>query len=102
MKRMNGFNLPVARKVFCIEGQDSLHSVDTHCRNQPRILHLNSGDAIVHQQTPPFLMNCESLRQQPETGLNCDCSPIRLCRRKSVSVSVSRTSQDVPEFAKVL
>ena len=61
LKRMHGLNLVEAGEVFCVEGKDALYAVDMHGCNEPCIMHLDSGDAIVHQQSPPFLMNCKGV-----------------------------------------
>jgi len=63
LKRMDSFDLVEARETFCVEGQDTLYVVDVHGGNKPRIMHLNPGDAIVHQQTTPFLVDCESVSE---------------------------------------
>lgn len=42
LKRMNSFNLIVARKVFCVEGQDALHTMDMHGCNEAGIMDLDA------------------------------------------------------------
>jgi len=72
---MDGFDLVEARKVFCVEGQDALHAMDAHGRNESCIMHLNSGDAIVNQQPPPFLVDSR-LSGADGTRLQLLCSNI--------------------------
>ncbi len=78
LKWMNGFYLAVARKVFGVEGEDARDAVNQHGGNQPRIMHLNSRDAVVHQQPPLYLVHRWAVGEQIEAGFNLSCSNIRL------------------------
>jgi hypothetical protein len=37
--------------------------MNMHGGNEPCIMHLDSGDAVVHRQTTPFLVNREAVRE---------------------------------------
>ena len=75
---MDCFNVVEAREIFCIEGKDATNAVDAHSSNESCIMHLDSGDAIVHQQPSPFVMDREAIGKQIEPGFHFSCSNIRL------------------------
>ena len=99
---MNGFDFVEACIVCCVEGQNSLDAVDEHSRNKPGVMHLGSGDAIVHQQSAPFLVDRRRVGKKPKLGFNIPCSTIRLLRRKPIPISIGWTGQNVPELAEIL
>jgi hypothetical protein len=86
---MNGFDLIEAREILRAEGQNTLHTMDMHGGNKPCILHLDSGDAVVHQQPAPFLMYRWVVGEQSEAGFNGDCVPIRFDWGKPVSIRLA-------------
>jgi len=77
---MNGFYLAVAREILCVEGQNTPHAIYMHGGNEPGVVDLNSGDAIVHQQPSPFLVDRRIVSEQPKTVFNIPCSNVGLLR----------------------
>ena len=67
-----------AGEIPWIEGEDALYAVEMHGGNQPCIVDLDSGDAVVHQQPSPFVMDRKAVGEQIKQGFNLSCSNIRL------------------------
>jgi hypothetical protein len=59
--RVNGLDLGVARKVSLIERQYTHHSMHSHCRDQARIVHLDTRYIMGNDQSAPFLMNQQGI-----------------------------------------
>ena len=53
---MQSFDPGEAGKILRVERQDFLHSVDAHGRNEMGVMHLDSRDAIIHEQSTPFFV----------------------------------------------
>jgi hypothetical protein len=51
---MHNCDTGVACEVADVEGQQMPNPVDVHCGDQPRIVHLRSGDRMTQHQSPPF------------------------------------------------
>lgn len=58
---IQSFDSLEAGKIPGVERQDSLHFVDAHDRNEMGVMHLDSGDAIIHEQSAPLFVYCEAI-----------------------------------------
>src|SRR5712692_1125757 len=47
--RVDGFNINVAGKVFCVEGQNVFDAMHVHSRHQARVMNLCARDALCHE-----------------------------------------------------
>jgi hypothetical protein len=55
---MQSFNSSEAGKILRVERQNFIYSVDAHGRNEMGVMHLDSRDAIIHEQSTPFFVYC--------------------------------------------
>ena len=100
--RMGGLDAGVPGEILFVEGQNALHGMHVHCRHQSRIMNLNAGDMVRDEQFAPFLMNCQSVWQEPQLVLKETCPAVGFLRRKTVPVALKRPSAGIPEFSDVL
>ena len=56
---MNGFNVGEAREVLCVEGENTLDTMNMHGSGEPGIVNLDAGDTMRYKEPTPLNMNIE-------------------------------------------
>jgi hypothetical protein len=78
---MHSFDSCEAGKILRIERQDCFHSVHEHGRNQVGVMHLDSRDAIIHEQSAPLFVYCQAVGQEPQSRFKAVRTPVSFLRR---------------------
>jgi hypothetical protein len=63
---MNCFDFSVASKVSLVERQNPFDAMYAHGGHQSRIVNLGTGDIVHNEQSAPFLVHGQTIRQQPQ------------------------------------
>ena len=100
------FNRVVPFEVSPIQGENPLHSVHFHRRDQMRVMGLLSRNAVLDDEALPdfryrgCIGGC--IGQQAKEPANADNFTLRLRDRQAQAVVVDRPRCDGPEFNEVL
>jgi hypothetical protein len=89
-------------EVRGVQSQDMAHVVNEHSRCQSRIVRLNAQDPVLHNNPPPFSVNCFAIRQQSHAGLDCPHLALSLSNRQAEAITGKRPSHRVPKLGDVL
>lgn len=63
-RRVNHSDVAVALEIGGIESQDALYRIDAHKRDQPRIVHLDTLDLVISDNSLPSCVDGRNVRQQ--------------------------------------
>jgi len=58
---MDRHNVGIAEKVPVVKRQDMPYVVDSHRRDEPRIVDLDAGHSVCDEDLAPLLMNREAI-----------------------------------------
>jgi hypothetical protein len=99
---MNGLDVGITYKVPRVERKNPFDAMHSHSGYQSCVMNLNAGDVVSDEQLPPFLMDGQTIRQQPQLALEELRATISFRGSQSVSVTIQRPSAGIPEFSNVL
>lgn len=99
---MNGFNVRVTGKVPLVERQDAFHAVYPHSGCQARIVNLSARHIVDNEQSPPFLVDGQTIRQQSQIVFKQPGTAVGFGGSQPISIAVEWTGASIPEFRNVL
>jgi hypothetical protein len=100
--RMHGGKSTEPAEVRHIQREDVAYAMHVHGRRQSRVVHLNTQDAVLHNNSPPFPVNGFAVRQNGHTGLDCSDLALSLGNGQSKPVAGKRARHRIPEFSNIL
>jgi hypothetical protein len=100
--RRHDNDVPVSAKVLHVECQEMANSVDVHRRNKSCVMYLNARYLFRYDNSAPLLMRCPAVRNESEFSFNQFRPIICLGDGKTKSISIGRTSADIPELGQIL